>query len=145
MSLTSIDKRVNAFAEKCQGVSWPLLRILAAAMFLTHGWPKLFGPDPQPFLGGMDFFGINLGVNMMFIAGLIETFGSMLLILGLFTRYVAALAAVLMIMAYLAAHPAWFPTLNNGELATMYFLAWFAIFAFGPGRFSLDYRLFGKQ
>ena len=56
----------------------------------------------------------------------------------------AALAAILMVMAYLTAHPAWFPTLNNGELAAMYFLVWFVIFAYGPGRLSLDYRLLGR-
>lgn len=145
MTVQTIDKRVNAVAKNCQTTSWALLRIVAAAMFLTHGWPKMFGPDAQPFLGGMDFFGINLGINMLFIAGVIELFGSLFLILGLFTRYFAALAALLMVMAYLSAHPAWFPTLNDGELATMYFLTWFAIFAWGPGRFSLDYRLFGKQ
>jgi len=41
-------------------------------------------------------------------------------------------------MAYLTAHIAWFPTLNNGELAAMYFVTFLLIFAFGPGRYSAD-------
>jgi putative oxidoreductase len=48
-------------------------------------------------------------------------------------------------MAYLTAHPAWFPTLNNGELATLYFLVYFAIFAIGPGKISLDYLIRGRS
>ena len=114
-------------------------------MFMTHGWPKMFGTQAQPFLGGMGFFGIDVGVNMLWVAGAIELFGGALLLLGLFTRFAALFAAVLMVMAYLTAHPAWFPTLNNGELATLYFLVYFAIFAIGPGKISLDYLIRGRS
>jgi putative oxidoreductase len=50
-----------------------------------------------------------------------------------------------MVMAYLSAHAAWFPTLNNGELAAMYFMVYLAIFAKGAGPISLDAKLFGKS
>lgn len=143
MKLAEINRRVEQAGTSFQEFSWALLRILGSAMFLTHGWPKMFGERAQPFLGGMNFFGLDVGINMLWIAGVIELFGGLLLILGLFTRYMAALSALLMVMAYLAAHPAWFPTLNNGELAAMYFLVYLCIFAYGPGRFSLDYKLFG--
>lgn len=146
--LKQIDHSFQRAATAVQPFSWALLRIMGSAMFLTHGWPKMFGPDAQPFLfshGGMDFFGINIGVNTLWIAGVIELFGGLLLVAGLFTRYVAALAALLMVMAYLAAHPAWFPTLNNGELAAMYFMVYLCIFAYGPGRVSLDHLLFRKN
>lgn len=139
--LKKIDRRVESIATCTQSVSWALLRILSSAMFLTHGWPKMFGEQSQPFIGGMDFFGINLGINMLWIAGFIELFGGILLVLGLFTRYAAFMAALLMVMAYLAAHPAWFPTLNNGEMAALYFVIYLAIFAYGPGKFSLDAML----
>lgn len=146
MSIASkFNRLVNGIADNTQTLSWTLLRVLGSAMFMTHGWPKMFGDRTQPFLGGMPFFGIDVGINMLWIAGAIELFGGALLVLGLFTRYIAALAAILMVMAYLAAHLAWFPTLNNGELATMYFLVYFAIFAFGPGKISLDNMLFGRR
>jgi len=119
---TGIHSLITVIGNNTQTLSWTLMRVLASAMFITHGWPKLFGENPQPLMGGMDFFGINLGVNMLWVAGAIEVFAGGLLVLGLFTRYMAALAALLMIMAYLTADPAWFPTLNNGELAAMYFL-----------------------
>ncbi|MDT8427222.1 MAG: DoxX family protein [Pseudomonadales bacterium] len=146
MSLKNIDNKLDGIAAGFQEVSWALLRILAGLMFLVgHGYAKMFGENAQPFLGGMDFFGINLGINMLWIAGVIEFFGGALLALGLLTRWTALLAAILMVMAYLSAHMAWFPTLNRGELATLYFLVFFAIFAYGPGRYSLDAMLRGKR
>ena len=143
--LSAVNRCVDSIGNNTQTLSWTLLRILGSAMFMTHGWPKMFGDQAQPFLGGMGFFSIDVGINMLWIAGAIELFGGALLVLGLFTRYVALLATILMVMAYLTAHPAWFPTLNNGELATMYFLVYFAIFAFGPGKVSLDYLIRGRS
>ncbi|OGT72404.1 MAG: hypothetical protein A3H44_05580 [Gammaproteobacteria bacterium RIFCSPLOWO2_02_FULL_57_10] len=143
--MNAINKIVDGLAALVSPLAWPLLRILSSAMFMTHGYAKLFGANPQPFLGGMGFFGIDLGINMLWVAAVIELFGGALLVLGLFTRLVALLAAILMVMAYLTAHAAWFPTLNNGELAAMYFIVYLAIFAQGPGPVSLDARLFGRR
>ena len=150
MTIVTINKKFESIANKTQEFSWTLLRILSSLMFLVgHGYGKMFGERAQPFLyeagSGMDFFGINVGINMLWIAGAIEFFGGILLALGLFTRWIALLAAILMVMAYVAAHWAWFPTLNRGELATMYFMVYLAIFAYGPGRYSLDYMLFGRK
>lgn len=138
MKFRAMNGRFERIAGHFRPLSWTLLRVLASAMLLTHGWAKTFGDRVQPFLGGRDFFGIDIGINTLWIAGVIEFYGGILLVLGLFTRYVALLAAVLMVMAYLSAHRAWFPTLNNGELAAMYFLVYFALFAYGPGRYSVD-------
>lgn len=136
---------IEGIAEECQAFAWVLLRVLGSAMFMTHGWAKLFGENAQPMLGGMGFFGVDLGINMLWVAAVIELFGGALLVLGLFTRITALLAAILMIMAYMTAHPAWFPTINNGELAAMYFMVYFLIFARGPGPLSLDSRLLGRE
>ncbi|HUF73262.1 MAG TPA: DoxX family protein [Gammaproteobacteria bacterium] len=144
MTLGKLDMRFEAAAARLRAPAWVLMRVLSSAMFLTHGWTKMFGESAQPFLGGRDFFGVDIGVNTLWIAGVIELYGGILLVLGLFTRYAAAFAALLMIMAYLAAHPAWFPTLNEGELAAMYFVVYLALLVYGPGRYSLDAVLFGK-
>ena len=116
-------------------------------MFMTHGFDKLFGENPQPFQdGGMTTINIAemislpipLGINALFIAGVIEFFGGLLILLGLWTRLAAFFAALLMLMAYLTAHLAWFPTLNRGELAAMYFLGYLIIVTVGPGPYSID-------
>ena len=142
--MNAVMKSLENAALRSQIFSWALLRILSSAMFMTHGYAKLFGENPQTMFGGMDFFGINLGINMLWIAAIIELFGGAMLVLGIFTRPLALLAAILMVMAYLSAHAAWFPTLNRGELAAMYFMVYLVIFAKGAGPVSLDAKLFGK-
>ncbi len=143
--MNALSNLLTTIAVKIQPLAWAILRILSSAMFMTHGYAKILGERTQPFLGGMDFFGVDLGINMLWVAGIIELVGGALLVLGLFTRITAFFAAVLMVMAYLAAHAAWFPTLNNGELAAMYFIVYLAIFAQGPGAISLDAMLRGKR
>jgi putative oxidoreductase len=143
--MRTLLRLLDSTATNTQALAWAALRILSSAMFMTHGYAKLFGERAQPFIGGMDFFGIDVAINMLWVAGFIEFFGGAFLVLGLYTRPIALLAAILMIMAYLSAHAAWFPTLNNGELAAMYFLSYLSIFAFGPGKFSLDQNLFSKR
>lgn len=141
--MNAINSLINALATRCQTLSWTLMRVLSSTMFMTHGFAKLFGERAQPVMGGMDFFGIDLGINMLWVAAVIELFGGALLVLGLWTRIAAFFAAVLMVMAYLTAHRAWFPTLNNGELAAMYFLVYFVLFAKGAGPISVDSRMQG--
>lgn len=133
-------------AKKLQTVSIDLMRIICGLMIVVgHGYGKMFGEKAQPFTGGRDFFGIDIGINTLWIAGFIEFYIGMLVILGLFTRPAALLTAILMVMAYLSAHAAWFPTFNGGELATVYFLVFVVIFAYGPGPYSLDAKLFGNR
>lgn len=81
---------------------------------------------------------IPMEINALFIAGVVEFFGCLLILIGLWTHLVALLATFIMLMTYLTAHAVWFPTLNNGELAAMYFTAFLVIFAFGPGPYSAD-------
>ena len=136
--------------EKSQDASWTLFRVLVSAMYITHGYGKLFGENPQPFMGG-GITTVNIGdvislpmpfeVNALFLAGSIELFGGLLILVGLWTHLIAFVAMLNMLMAYLIAHIAWFPTLNNGELAAMYFLTYLILFTFGPGPVSADYWL----
>ena len=79
----------------------------------------------------------------MGLAGVMEFFGGALIVLGLFTRPVAAGLALLMVVANLIAHApqGGFPVQNGGELALLYALV-FALLAFaGPGAWSLESRL----
>lgn len=146
MGLKTINNAFESIAGKTQNVTWDLLRIVSGLMLVVgHGYGKMFSEKAQPFLGGLDFFGIDLGINMLWVAGFIEFYVGILVTLGLFTRWAALVMATLMAMAYFSSHLAWFPTFNRGELATVYFLVFLAIFAYGPGPFSLDAKLFGKK
>lgn len=148
--LRTINAALDRAAERSRTLFWTLFRMLSAAMFATHGYAKLLDYPPQPFrgsgitvlsVGDVTLFPIPFGVNLLFVAGLVELAGGALLLIGLWTRWAALAAALTMVMAYLIAHPAWFPTLNNGELAAMYAVAFLALFACGPGPLSADAAL----
>lgn len=126
---------VPTFAPAAQAA----LRVGAGLLFMQHGAQKLFG-----LLGGAGGSGAPVElVSQMGLAGVLELFGGALLVLGLLTRPVAAVLAVLMVVAFAIAHApqGGFPVENGGEMALLYALV-FAFFAgSGPGAWSLDARL----
>jgi putative oxidoreductase len=74
------------------------------------------------------------------LAGVLELFGGLLLLLGLFTRPVAFILSGEMAFAYFMAHVplGFWPILNRGELAALYcFLFLYFVFT-GPGPWSVD-------
>jgi putative oxidoreductase len=111
-----------------------VLRIVAAFLFLPHGTQKLFGVPAAEPRAPADL------LSLMGLAGVLETFGGLLLLLGLFTGPVALVLAAQMAAAYLMAHAPrgpW-PLLNGGELALLYCLVWLFFSAAGPGPWSVD-------
>lgn len=118
------------------GASHAILRILAGALFFMHGTPKLFG-----WFGGMGEAGGSAPlVSLMGLAGVLEVFGGLLILLGLFTRPVALILTLEMIIAYFRAHfpQGPIPYLNGGELALLYMSVWIFLAGNGAGPWSLD-------
>lgn len=110
-----------------------LLRIVAAFMFMTHGMQKILGfPGPQPPLANL--------LSLTGAAGMLELFGGMLLLVGLFTRPVAFVLSGEMAFAYFMAHAqhGFWPFLNHGELAALYSFVFLYLAAAGGGAFSID-------
>jgi putative oxidoreductase len=110
-----------------------VLRIVAAFTFLAHGTQKLFAFPTGPR------FALS---SLMGAAGLIETAGGALMLLGLFTRPVALVLSGEMAYAYFTTHMpsgAW-PIVNGGELAVLYCFVWLYFAAAGPGPISIDRR-----
>ena len=133
--MTSIGEGASRFAPATHGI----LRIGAGILFMEHGLQKLFG-----MFGG---FGGNPGAtaplaSQMGLAGVLEVFGGLLLVLGLFTRPVALVLALEMIGAYFIAHlpQGGWPIENGGELALLYALVFAFFAANGPGPYSIDER-----
>lgn len=113
-----------------------VLRIGAGLLFMQHGVQKLFG-----LLGGD---AVEL-ISMMGLAGFLEFFGGLAIVLGLLTRPVALILAIEMVVAYFMAHApqGGFPIQNGGELSAFYAITFLFLAAAGPGTASLDERLFG--
>jgi putative oxidoreductase len=119
---------------------WPsrmlsVLRIVGGVLFVTFGTMKLFGYPPLP--PGMPPFGL---LTQTGIGGMLETFGGLLIVLGLFTRPVAFVLSGEMAVAYFQFHfpQSFFPTTNLGTPAILYcFLFLYFVFA-GAGVWSID-------
>ena len=107
------------------------LRIMTALLFMAHGTIKLFGfPDPQP----AELF------SLMGLAGVLEVFGGLLILIGFLTRPVAFVLSGFMAVAYFMAHAPnnFYPVLNQGDAAILYsFIFLYLVFA-GPGALSVD-------
>ena len=73
-------------------------------------------------------------------AGVIETVGGALMLLGLFTRPVAFVLSGQMAVAYFMRHApgGMWPILNGGELAVLFCFLWLFFVAAGPGPWSID-------
>jgi len=92
-----------------------VLRIIAGFTFSLHGFQKLLG-----FFGGMGGHGATAPVfSLMWTAGVLETFGGLVLVVGLCTRPVAFVLAGEMAVAYFRMHQprGLWPIQNGGELA----------------------------
>jgi putative oxidoreductase len=113
-----------------------LLRIIAGFTFSLHGYQKTFG-----WLGGLDGQGNPAALaSQMGVAGILETFGGALIILGLFTRPVAFILSGQMAVAFFTVHIATsiLPILNGGEITVLYCFTFLWLAAAGPGPISLD-------
>lgn len=109
-----------------------VLRIMAALLFIAHGTQKLFGFPPS----GMDM----QVAGLMLVAGILETFGGLLILLGFFTRPVAFVLSGMMAVAYFMAHAPqnFFPVNNGGDAAILFsFVFLYLVFA-GAGAWSVD-------
>jgi putative oxidoreductase len=112
-----------------------VFRIVTAFLFIAHGTQKLFGfPSAEPSPGGVDL------TSQMGVAGILETFGGLLVLFGLLTRPVAFVLAGEMAFAYFLAHApgGFWPVLNQGELAVLYAFSFLYLAAAGPGPLSVD-------
>lgn len=120
-----------------------VLRIAAGFTFCLHGLEKLFG-----MFGGLGGHGARVPLfSLMGLAGCLETFGGILLILGLFTVPVAFILSGEMAVAYFMAHfpRGWFPIQNGGELAVLYFFIFLYLFTAGAGPASADHWIRKKN
>jgi putative oxidoreductase len=111
-----------------------VLRIVAALLFLQHGLAKLLHFPHVAMFDQLQLF------SLLGLAGVIELVGSVLLLIGLFTRPAAFIMSGEMAVAYFMAHGprGFFPILNQGELALLFCFVFLYLAAAGGGPWSLD-------
>jgi putative oxidoreductase len=111
-----------------------VLRIVVALLFIEHATIKLFGFPP----GGQP--GLQAAGTFLWIAGMIEMIAGLMVLVGLFTRLGAFIAAGEMAVAYWMVHAPqspW-PIANGGEGAILFCFIFLYLAAAGPGAWSVD-------
>jgi putative oxidoreductase len=118
-----------------------VLRIAVALLFIEHGSEKLFGFPPAA-QRATESLTLLWGV-----AGVLEFFGGLLILFGLFTRPVAFLLSGEMAVAYFMVHASqgFFPLENRGELAALYSWVFLFLAVAGGGAWSLDRLLWRRR
>lgn len=117
------------------------LRIATAIIFMLHGTQKLFGFPAEPSHGLPELF------SLMWFGAVLELFGGLAILLGLFTRPVAFILSGEMAVAYWMFHAPrdLYPVLNNGDAAILYCFVFLLLVFTGPGAWSVDSRLGAKS
>ena len=116
-----------------------ILRVIVGTVFMAHGAQKMFvfgfGGLTEVFAG----MGIPLPVVAAPAVALLEFFGGLALIVGLFTPLVAAGLAVVMVGAIMFVHlPAGFFAPDGIEFTLTLFAAAVTLALTGAGAWSLD-------
>ncbi len=135
----------NQSSRQACGVT--VLRVVVGIVFLAHGWQKLFGFG---FHGVAGFFA-GAGIPLPFVSGvivtLVEFLGGIALVLGLLTRWAAALNAFDMLVAILVVHMknGFFDQNHGVEFPLTLLAACVALTMLGPGSLSVDGALSKRE
>ena len=113
-----------------------VLRIVTALLFLAHGTSKILG-FPLSSASGPPVW------SLLWIAGMLELIGGLLLVAGFLTRPTALLLSGEMAVAYWMVHAPRgpFPVLNEGESAVLFCFVFLYIAFEGPGPWSVDAKV----
>lgn len=113
-------KMLNKFLQENGGAFYLVFRILVGFMFFLHGLAKFTS-------GSYDLF------SLMGLAGIIEFFGGLAIVFGLYVEIAAVFGGLTMIFAYFMVHAGngWNPLVNKGELALLYLAAFLVLATVG--------------
>ena len=111
-----------------------VLRIIVALLFIEHATIKLFGFPP----GGAP--GLQPVGNLLWIGGVVEIVCGLMILVGLWTRLFAFIAAGEMAVAYFMVHApqSFFPAVNMGEGAILFCFVFLYLAGAGAGAWSVD-------
>lgn len=127
------ETKADEFSERWAPYAVGLLRIITALLFLEHGTSKILS-WPLTSMSGPSMW------SLFWVAGVVELIGSSMILVGLFTRWVALLLAGEMAIGYWMIHAqqSAFPLINHGEAAVLFCFIFLLLVATGPGKWSID-------
>lgn len=138
---------MTRLSERAAPFAFPLVRITTGLLLIPHGAQKLFG-----WFGGYGLqatgqyfessLGMSPGIVFAALAGFVEVFGGLALVLGLLTRPAALAVAVFMAVALSVHVPnGFFWTEGGYEYPLMWGLLAVSILLRGGDRYSLDAQI----
>jgi putative oxidoreductase len=114
-----------------------LLRVVAGLLFLQAGGMKLFD-----WFGGIpaQFGGHPALLSQVWIGGVLEFYGGVAILVGLFTQPIAFILSGEMAVAYFQFHQpnGFWPIQNHGEPAVLLCFIFLFFAAHGAGNWSID-------
>ena len=140
----TIQQIIGSITKTEQSTSALPLRLIAGLIFTAHGSQKLFAWFGGYGLDGtgqwMESIGLAPGYLMALMAGSVEFFGGLLLIVGFLTRPTSFVLTITMIIAIFTAH------INNGlfmanngyEFALALLAISISLMFGGAGKLSID-------
>jgi putative oxidoreductase len=122
-------------------LAWPVVRFAVGWNLIVHGWGKVTR-GPAAYVANFVQHGFDPALPWIWAALIIEFAGGIALILGLFTRFFAAAAAIEMLVITVLYWHNGFAWLNRGyEYTLLWGWICFAITLRGGGPYSLDRRI----
>ena len=141
--------QLEPFYAWVRELSWPLIRLTVGGTLLVHGIGKLMGAGVAAFAANsLARRGIEPALPLAYVVFFLETVGAVLIMVGLFTRPIAAAIAIEFILITFVAHwpngYGWSNPRGGWEYPLLWGLIFFAISLRGGGPYSLDRRI-GKE
>jgi putative oxidoreductase len=130
--------------EKLKPIALLFLRLALGIIFIFHGYPKLF---THPHQAAEAFAKMGFPPYFAYISGVLEFFGGILLIAGLFTRITGLLLAAEMAVALVRVDGVLSNPMNvhNFEFPLACAVGSFALAGVGAGLISLDHAIYSKR
>ena len=121
------------------GITLLLLRIFYGVLFVAHGWPKI--KDLMQNAKNFEGMGFRPGLFWGTLVALLEFFGGLAIIAGLFTQVLGLLLAVEMIVATIWRLKMKHKFVGGYEFEIALILIGLILATMGGGDFALDNRL----
>jgi putative oxidoreductase len=133
---------LQRFYDAVIPLSWPIVRLAVGWNLLVHGWGKIMIGPTDAFLKGYTDLGATPAALWFWSSTAIETLAGISLILGLFTRFFAAAAAIELLVITVLYWNNGFGWLHRGyEYTLRWGVICFAIALRGGGPYSIDRKL----
>ena len=140
-----IIKALDPIYDALEPLSYPLIRFVAGAMMVPHGYAKVFGGIE----GTTKFFasvGLEPALTLAWYVGLLELVGGVCVAFGFLTRFMSAQLVGLLAVATFYIHlPSGFLWVKGGfEYPLFWMVIMIAITIQGGGKLSAD-NLMAKE